>query len=120
MQTTLTVYKNRSNPVTALFYEDNVAMNFTSVTRVTCRLYNIDSVLVQTIDTNDSPVLITATDTAQSPNVLNAIIFTFNSLSLTGKFYSELIVYEPSRPDGRAIAHPSSPDDLLCFNFLNA
>ena len=120
MQTTETVYKDSDNINSVLFYEDHVAMDFSAITRIVCSLHTLDGDIAQTIDTNDSPVLMTATDLSQSPNVLNIINFSFNDLALLGRYYAHVIVYDATHPSGQTIAHPKSPDDLLCFNFVDA
>lgn len=121
MQTTLNVYKNRSNPVSALFFEDLVAIDFSGATRTVLKVYTMDGDLASTVDSNDSPSLIaTGTNTAVSPNTNNLITFTLNSLSLSGIYYAEVIVYDATHIDGQVIAHPDSPHDLLAFNFVDA
>ena len=120
MQITEYIYKSRSNLSRVGFYEDLVAMDFTAVTRVVCKLYNLDNKLLQTVDSNDSPSLITWTDTTVSPHVLNVINFDFGSLSLTGKVYAQVYVYDPSHASGQTLIHPRSDNDLLCFVFVDA
>jgi hypothetical protein len=120
MQTTETVYKNRSNPNVVSFFEDNVAMDFSASTRLTLKLYNRNMVLQATVDTQDSPILLqTATDTTVSPNTTNQIQFDINTLVLDdGLYLAEVIVYDASHTSGQAVAHPQSPDDLLAFKFV--
>lgn len=121
MQTTLNIYKNRSNPVSALFYEDLTAIDFSGATRSVLKLYTNDGDLAATVDSNDSPSLIaTGPYTGVSPNTNNLITFTLNSLTLSGLYYAAVIVYDASHPNGQVIAHPESDDDLLSFNFVDA
>lgn len=113
MATTEIVYKNRDNPNVVTFYEDYVAMDFTSTTRVVLKLYNSNRVLQATVDSNSSPSLISWSG--------SDITFNLNDLVLNSAIYqAQVIVYDSSHPDGQVIAHPRSVDDLLSFEFVNA
>lgn len=107
------VYKNRDNPNIVAFYEDNVAMDFTSVTRTVLKLYNRNLVLQYTEDSDNSPVLISW--------ATNQITFSINDLVLTnGRYNAEVIIYDPGHPDGQVIAHPRSPVDRLVFEYVTS
>lgn len=112
MSTTEIVYKNLSNTNVVSFNEDNVAMDFTSVTRVVCKLYNRQNVLQSTIDSSDSPSLISWSG--------SEITFNIGSVDLTGVYIAEVIAYDATHPNGQAIAHPRSQDDLLIFEYVAA
>ena len=112
MATTEIVYKTRGNPNVVSFYEDNVAMVFTSVTRVVLKLYNRNLALQHTEDSSNSPVLISW--------ATNVITFNINDLSLSGTYLAEVVIYDSSHPDGQVIAHPQSNDDLLIFKYVEA
>lgn len=113
MATVEVVYKNRDNPNIVAFYENNVAMVFTSVTRVVLKLYNRNFVLQATEDSNNSPVLIAW--------ATNLITFNINDLVLAdGDYPAEVIIYDSSHPAGQTIAHPHSPNDRLTFRYVNA
>lgn len=121
MQTTLNVYKNRSNPASALFFEDLSAIDLSGSTQVVLKLYTNDGDLAATVDSNSSPSLIaTGAYTGVSPNTNNLITFTLNSLTLSGLYYASVIVYDALHPNGQVIAHPESDNDLLSFNFVEA
>ena len=111
--TTETVYKNRDNPNQVRFYEDNAAMDFSAVTRVVLDLYNAHNVKLATVDTSDSPILITYTT--------NVITFNLNSLALSaGRYYAKVVVYDSQHPEGQILAHPDSRDSQLVFRFTYA
>lgn len=113
MSTTEIVYKNRDNPNSVSFYEDNVAMDFSAVTRVVMKLYNRNLLLQHTEDSNSSPVLISW--------ATNIITFAINDLPLAvGRYNAQVIVYDSQHPDGQTIAHPKSHNDRLIFEFVNA
>lgn len=113
MITTEIVYKNRDNPNVVAFYEDNAAMDFSSVTRVVLRLYNMTNVLQYTEDSDFSPVLISW--------ATNEITFNINDLVLdNGSYNAQVLIYDSSHPDGQVIAHPQSQVDKLVFRYVTA
>lgn len=113
MATTEIVYKNRDNPNVVAFYEDNVAMDFSAVTRVVLNLYNNNLVLQHTEDSANSPVLMSW--------ATNQITFNINDLPLSvGRYHAEVYVYDSLHPGGQVIAHPRSPNDRLTFEYVNA
>jgi hypothetical protein len=113
MATTEIVYKNRDNPISVNFYEDNVAMDFTAVTRVVLKLYNSAMTLKLTVDSSTSPAPISW--------ATNVITFSINDESIDyGAYQAEVIVYDSSHPDGQVIAHPQSNDDLLVIKYVEA
>ena len=113
MATTEIVYKNRDNPNVVSFFEDNSAMDFSSVTRVVLKLYDRYGVAKYTEDSNTSPTLLSW--------ATNQITFTINDISLdAGNYSAEVYIYDSSHPDGQVIAHPESQDDLLIFKLVNA
>ena len=58
MATREIIYKSTDNDSVVSFYEDNVAMDFSAVTRVVLKLYNRLNTLQTTVDSADSPSLI--------------------------------------------------------------
>lgn len=113
MNTTETVYLSRDNTNVVAFYEDNVAMDFTGVTRVVLQLYNRNNVLQATADSNSSPTPISW--------ATNEITFSINDVSISpGLYPAKVVIYDSTHPDGQVIAHPSSEDDLLVFRVVNA
>ncbi len=113
MAITEIVYKNRDNPNVVSFYEDNVAMDFTSVTRVVLKLFNRTLVLQHTEDSANSPILISW--------ATNQITFNINDLALAdGSYQAEVIIYDSSHPGGQVITHPLSQVDRLTFRYVNA
>lgn len=113
MNTTEIVYKNRDNPNVVSFSEDNVAMDFSAVTRVVLKMYNRNLALQHTEDSISSPALISwATD---------KITFNINDIALVDGIYgASVVIYDSAHPNGQAVAHPSSPVDRLYFRFVNA
>ncbi|MFW0778492.1 MAG: hypothetical protein ACN2B6_12325 [Rickettsiales bacterium] len=113
MATTEIVYKNRDNPNVVAFYVDNVAMDFSAVTRAVLKLYNRNNVLLHTEDSSTSPSLLSWST--------NEITFTLNDVVLDkGRYFAQVTVYDSTHPDGQAIAHPQSPNDRLIFEFVHA
>ena len=91
MSTTEIVYKNRDNPNAVSFYEDNVTMDFSAVTRVVLKLYNRNHVLQYTEDSSNSPVLISW--------ATNIITFAINDLSLAVGRYNACLLYTSDAAD---------------------
>ena len=111
MNTTEIVYKSKDNTNVVAFTEDNVAMDFSAVTRVILRLYNRTLTLVSTVDSNDSPSLISW--------ATNQITFTIGSVSVDDGIYkAEVVIYDSTRPNGQAITHPESNGDKLTFRYV--
>ena len=113
MITTEIVYKNRDNPNVVAFFEDNVAMDFSSVTRVVLKLFNVTNVLQYTEDSDNSPVLIAW--------ATNEITFNINDLVLAnGSYNAQVVIYDASHPAGQTIAHPQALTDRLVFRYVTA
>jgi hypothetical protein len=113
MITTEIVYKNRDNPNVVSFFEDNVAMDFSSVTRTVLKLYNNNLALQLTEDSDNSPSLISW--------ATNEITFNINDLVISnGRYQAEVIIYDSSHPNGQVIAHPKSAVDTLVFEYVTS
>lgn len=107
-----TVYKDRNNAVVVNVFQDFTALSLTAVTRMILYIYDDHDVLQVTVDSADSPVLISWSS--------NAITFDLRTVSLLGRYYAKVVAIDSQHPQGQTLIHPKAPVSRgrLAFDFV--
>lgn len=100
------VYQGADNPNTVKFYQDNVLMDFSSVTRMVLTFFGAPNV----VDTDISPSDI---DWSGGSGVVE---FNLNDVGISpGAYSASLKVYDLLHANGQILAHPKGAEIIFRF-----